>query len=176
MESIQCDLPFAFINLSETAHSFANIHAALKIKNNDSFIKTRFYWKRGCIIMRKHAKTFHTNKGYKLAIAVFILTFSKQNFVVHFSNVICTKTRPCTRLLFVSKLISSALSFIWYETNGNVFSLVINILGLEVLFFQLVCFSVVHFFQVQGPVFRRWLFSHWSFYFNKCTLRIFVFR
>ena len=77
MESIQCDLPFAFINLSETAHSFAKIHAALKIKNIDSFIKTRFYWKRGCIIMCKHAKTFHANKGYKLAIAVFILTFSK---------------------------------------------------------------------------------------------------
>ena len=40
--------------------------------------------------MRKHAEAFHTNKGYKLAIVVFIptLLFSKYKFVVHFSNVI----------------------------------------------------------------------------------------
>ena len=46
--------------------------------------------------MHKHVETFHANKGYKLAIAVFIptLPFSKKKFVVHFSNVICTKTRP----------------------------------------------------------------------------------
>ena len=44
----------------------------LEIKNITRFIKTRFHCKRGCINMRKHAETSHANKGYKLAIAVFI--------------------------------------------------------------------------------------------------------
>ena len=50
--------------------------------------------------MCKHAETFHDNKGYKLIIIFFkpIFPFSKLKFVVHYSNVICTKTKPCTPL------------------------------------------------------------------------------
>ena len=50
--------------------------------------------------MCKHAETFHSNKGYNLAI-VFIPTspFSKYKFVVHYSNIIFTKTRSCTPLV-----------------------------------------------------------------------------
>ena len=53
--------------------------------------------------MCKHAETFHANKGYKLANAIFIptLLFLKSKFVVHFSNVTCTKMRPCTPLLVI---------------------------------------------------------------------------
>ena len=45
--------------------------------------------------MCKHAETFHANKDFKLATAVFTETqlFSKQKFEVHFSNFTCTKTR-----------------------------------------------------------------------------------
>ena len=74
--------------------------------------------------MRKHAETLHANKVCKLAIVVFISTlpFSKSKFVVHFPNVICTKTRSCASLLFIWKWITSKLSFIWLEKNGNAFS------------------------------------------------------
>ena len=43
--------------------------------------------------MRKNAETSHANKDCKLANVVFIPTspFSKQEFVEHFPNVICTK-------------------------------------------------------------------------------------
>ena len=94
------------------------------MKNIASFIKIRFYSKRGCIKARKHAETFLTNKYDKLAIVVFISTSTFQNrkFVVHFSNIICTKTWPFTPLFFIWKWITSALSFIWLETNGNIFS------------------------------------------------------
>ena len=49
--------------------------------------------------MRKHAETCHANKDCQLAIVFFIpiSPFSKWKFTVQFSNVICTKTRPCTR-------------------------------------------------------------------------------
>ena len=64
------------------------------MKNIASFIKIRFYSKQGCIKARKHAETFPTNKYDKLAIVVFIptSTFQNRKFVVHFSNIICTKT------------------------------------------------------------------------------------
>ena len=87
-------------------------------------MKTLFYWKRGCIKMRKHMETFHANKGYKLAIVIFVITslFSKQTFVVQISKVICTKTRACTPLCCICKWITSTLSFIWHEKIGNIFS------------------------------------------------------
>ena len=52
--------------------------------------------------MCKRAGKFNASKGCKLAIVVIVPTspFSKQKFVVNFSNVICTKTRPCTHLTF----------------------------------------------------------------------------
>ena len=77
-----------------------------------------------CIKLRKHTETFHPNKGYKLAVVVLIptLSFWKQKFVVHFSNVICAKTRLCTPLLFIGKWITSTLSFIWIETYDSIFS------------------------------------------------------
>ena len=53
--------------------------------------------------MRNHAEKLHANKDYKLAIAVFVptLPFSKKKPMVHFSSIICTKTRPCSTLLFI---------------------------------------------------------------------------
>ena len=53
--------------------------------------------------MRKHAETFHANKGYKMVIVFFIPVslFSKKKFRVQFSNVIFTKTWPCTLLHFI---------------------------------------------------------------------------
>ena len=114
-----------------------------EIKNVTSFIKTHFYWMQGCTKMRKHAKIFHTNNGYKLAIVVFTATslFSEWKFVVHFSNFICTKMRSCAPLRFIWKLITSTVSFIWHERNSNVFrgsgfSQVLN--------------------PGPGPVFKRW--------------------
>ena len=100
-------------------------------------------------------ETFHANKGFKLAIVVFILTspFSKQNFAVHFSNVIYTKAVPCSPLRLLT---TSTLSFIWLDTNDNVSSPrgPVSPTG---LFFM----GSGFFFQVQspgpGPVFRRYL-------------------
>ena len=68
--------------------------------------------------MRKHAETFHANKSYKLTTVVSIptLPFSKRKFFVHFSNVICTKTRPYTTLLCTWKWITQ-LS-VPYVTNS----------------------------------------------------------
>ena len=85
--------------------------------------------------MQKHVEIFRAKKGYKLAIIVLIpiSLFSKQKFVVHFSNIICTKPRPCTSLLYIWK---------WITSNGNVFSTVSYIFGLKVQFFQKVFFQV----------------------------------
>ena len=60
-KSVQCDLTFIFIELSETANSFMKIPLVLEIKIVVSFIKTRFYWKWGCIKMHKHAEAFHAS-------------------------------------------------------------------------------------------------------------------
>ena len=103
-KSTQRDLTFILIELSEKLNSFVKIHLVLEIKNVASFITTRFYLKGGCTKMREHAETFHANKGCKMAIAFFIpiSPFSKKKFRVQFSNVICTKTWPCTQLHFIS--------------------------------------------------------------------------
>ena len=121
-KSVHCDLTFIFIELSETLNSFVKISLVLEIKKR--FIKTRFYLKTGCMKMHKYAETFHANKGCKLAIVFFILIslFSKEKFRVQFSNVICTKTRPCTPLLFIWKWITLVLSFVLLEKNDKVFS------------------------------------------------------
>ena len=72
--------------------------------------------------MCKYGEMFHANKDYILAINVLeIYGNKKYKFVVQFSNVICTKTKPCTPLLFTWKWITSTLFFIWLEANGNVF-------------------------------------------------------
>ena len=57
-------------------NSFVKIRLVLEIKNVASFIKARFYLKRGCIKMRKHAETFHANKGCHLA-TVFLYQFRR---------------------------------------------------------------------------------------------------
>ena len=102
-KSIQCKLTFILIELSEKLNRFVKINLVLDTKNIASFIKTRSYLKGGCTKMRKHAETFHANKGYKMAIVFFIPVslFSKNKFRVQFSNVICTKTWPCTLLHFL---------------------------------------------------------------------------
>ena len=41
---------------------------------------------------------------------------------MHFSNVICTKTSPCTPRYFIWKWITPILSFIRFEIKGSVFS------------------------------------------------------
>ena len=112
------------MNFQTHSTIFLRMRLVREIKNVASFIKTRFYWRRCCIKMRKYAETFHVNKCYKLAIVVFIPTppFSKQKFLVHFSNVICAKMSPCTPLCFIWKWISSTLFLIWHEINDNVFS------------------------------------------------------
>ena len=101
-----------------------------------------------------HAETFHANKGYNLAIVVFILTlsYSKQKIVVHFSNAICTKIKPCAPLLCTSTWNISTLSFMWEETNDKVFS-PWGLVFPAGPFFRGSVFS-----QVQGlsPVFRRY--------------------
>ena len=74
-KSVPCSLFFIFIERSETAKSFVKIRLLFEIKNVAIFIKTHFYWKRGCTKMLKHAKTFHTNKSYKLPIVAFIPNF-----------------------------------------------------------------------------------------------------
>ena len=116
------DLTFIFIEI--LLKQFCYNKSCTEMKNVASFIKARFYWQRDCIKMRKHAATFQANKGYKLAIVIFIpaLSFSKWKFVVHLSNVICMETRSYTSLLFILKWITSALSFIWLEPNGKVFT------------------------------------------------------
>lgn len=79
-------MPFVFIELT-----------VFEIKKRCFFIKTRFYFKPGCMKMRTHGETFYANKGSKLAIVFFYqFTVFKIKFGVQFSNAICTKTRSCT--------------------------------------------------------------------------------
>ena len=101
-KSAQHDLTFILIELSEKLYSFLKIRLVLEIKNVASFITTRFYLKGGCTKMREHAETLHANTDCKMAIAFFIpiSPFSKKKLRVQFSNIICTKTWPCTQLLF----------------------------------------------------------------------------
>ena len=103
-KSTQRDLTFILIELSEKLNSFLKIHLVLEIKNVSSFKTTRFYLKGGCTKMREHAETLHANTDCKIATAFFvpISLFSKKKFRVQFSNVICTKTWPCTQLHFIS--------------------------------------------------------------------------
>ena len=65
--------------------------------------------------MYKHAETCYAKKSSELLIFDFIPN------KVHFSNVIYTKTRPCTPLLFIQKLIILTLSFLWLEAISNAF-------------------------------------------------------
>ena len=74
-KSLRCDLNFVFIKLPEAAKSFVKIRLVLEMKNVTSFIKTRFYCRRGCIKRRKYAETFHNNNAYKLAIVTFYTNF-----------------------------------------------------------------------------------------------------
>ena len=103
-KSTQRDLTFILIELSEKLNSFLKIHLVLETKIIASFITTCFYLKGGCTKMREHAETLHANTGCKIATAFFvpISLFSKKKFTVQFSNVICTKTWPCTQLHFIS--------------------------------------------------------------------------
>ena len=66
------DLTFILTELLEKLNSFVKIRLVLEIKNIASFIKTRFSLKGGCTKMRKHAETFHANKGCKMTIVFFI--------------------------------------------------------------------------------------------------------
>ena len=86
-------LTFIFIEPSETINSFLKICLVLEIKNVASFIKTRFYVKRGCIEMRKHAETFHANKGCKLTIFFFIpfRCFQNRNLGCNFQTLFARK-------------------------------------------------------------------------------------
>ena len=78
--------------------------------------------------MRKHAETFHTNKGYKLGFFIGTLIFSKHKFALHFSNVIWTKTRLCTPIVCVKvnyfNIVFHKISDIWpgFKTSGSGFS------------------------------------------------------
>ena len=124
-KSVQSILFLIFIELSKRANSFVEMYLVLEIKNVASFIKTGFYWKRGCVKLCKYGETFKAYKGYNLVMFVFLPTssFSKQKLVVSFTNVHCKKTRTCTRLLFIWKWITSAMFFIWHEMNGKVLGL-----------------------------------------------------
>ena len=152
MESVQCDLALIFIALPEKANNFAKIRLVFKIWNVASFIKIRSYWKRDSIKMRKNAETSYANKDFKLANVVFIPTspFSKQEFVEHFPNVICTKTRPLTLLLFIWKSTTLTLSFIWFERNGNTFLVFARTFKIERITIFLFSFCIGHVTQLNG--------------------------
>ena len=62
-KSVKSNLTFIFIELSKRANSFVKIRLVFEIKNVASFIKTRCYWKRGCVKMFRDPETFLINKG-----------------------------------------------------------------------------------------------------------------
>ena len=97
--------------------------------------------------MRKYTETSHNKKGRKLQIVAFIANslFSKKKnkFRMHFSNVICTKTRPRTSRHFIWKWITSTLAFMWFEKK------MATVLVLKVRFFQLGPFFLRSRFWVQ---------------------------
>ena len=94
--------------------------------------------------MAKHAKTFHTNKGYNFVAVASIVTspFLKYEFVSNFSYVIWTIARPCTPLLFIWKRIKLTFSFIWNKTNGNFLTTWVPV-------FQVVLFFIRSMIRVQ---------------------------
>lgn len=105
--------------------------------------------------MRKHAERFHANKGYKLVIAVFIPTslFSKQTFVVRFSNIIYTKSLAHPYFLYHFE--SLCLSYVERQ--------MVPYLVIKVQFYQRDRFLGVDFFS--GP-------GSWSG--SSCQTRLFV--
>ena len=136
------------------------------MKNVATFIKTRFYRKRGrfyrkrsCIKMCKHAETFHANYGGKFAIVIFIPVspFQNRNLGCTFQTLFARKVGLAHPYFwdysraFIWPLWPTRL-FIWLEKNGNVFSLWDPFLPTGPLFRESV------FSQVQGldpgPVFR----------------------
>ena len=68
-----------FIEFLEKNYNFVQIRQVLEIKNIASLTITCFYWKQGCIKMCKHVQKFDVNKGYKLAIVIFISTCHLKN-------------------------------------------------------------------------------------------------
>ena len=70
------------------------------MKNVTSLIKTRLYFIGDCIKIRKHAETFHVNKGCKLAVVVFIpfRCFQNTNLGCSFQTLFARKrglAHPC---------------------------------------------------------------------------------
>ena len=79
-KGIQRSVTFNFIEISENPNSVLKIGLVLEVKEFDSLIKTRFYWKRDCKKVRKHVETFHAHNSYKLA------TFGILYQLCHFQN------------------------------------------------------------------------------------------
>ena len=74
LKSVQCDITFTFIELSETPNSFVKIPVVLEIRNGASFTKTYLSWKRDFTKTRKNTKKLHASRNYKLVIVVFMPT------------------------------------------------------------------------------------------------------
>ena len=109
---VKCDLTFIFIE-----------RLVLEIKNVASFIKTRFCLKRSCIKLRKHAETFHSNKGCNLAI-VFLFQFRRfqnRNLGFNFQTLFARK-RGLAHPYFLYENESLRHCLMILEKNGNVFS------------------------------------------------------
>ena len=122
-----CPIGLTFIctELSETLKSFVKIRPVPEIKSVGSFIKTRFYWKRGCIKMVCRAEKVPYISGLKSAnclIYTNFVVFKIENCSTLF-KLYLHEYKICTLLLFIWKWITSTLSFIWNEKNGNIFIL-----------------------------------------------------
>ena len=117
-------------------NSFVKIRLVLEIRNVASFIKARFYLKRGCIKMRKHAETFHANKGCHLAIAFLyqFRRFQNRNLGCNFQTLFSWK-RGLANPYFLYENESLRHCLLYYLRRMATFSV------LEVQFFQDVRFS-----------------------------------
>ena len=85
-------LIFIFIEPSKTMNSFLKLRLVLEIKNVFSFLKTRFYLKRGCIKMHKHAWAENWQSSFLFHFAVckkknlgcnFLTLFAQKRSLAH---------------------------------------------------------------------------------------------
>ena len=118
MQCVPYDLTFIFIELSETPNSVVKTRLVLDIKNVSSFIKTRFYLKRGrrkCVNMRKRSMLIRAT-NWRLLFLYQLCRFQNGNFLYTFQTLFARK-RGLIRPYFVHENESLQLS-VPYVTNS----------------------------------------------------------
>ena len=130
-----------FIEPSETMNSFLKIRLVLRIKNVFSFIKARFYLKRGCMKMHKHLGTANWQSSFLYHFAVC----RKKNLGCNFLTLFAQKSSLVHPYFFYMKINHFDIAFYNLKRTGVYFS------SLDLVFPREQYLRGSAFPQVQGP-------------------------